>query len=400
MFRGTPTIPPEKYRADHDARPARATTPTPATTTRTTTPRSPRRTWRRAARARGRPVPEPRLLGGGLQDRSAGGARRVQQEQRRPDPRSSSRCSASASSRPTPTSTRRWASSATSRTCRTSTSTRRCSSSAGTARRTRRVIVAGDVTPEQVLPLVEKYWGGWKAGDAAPVADPAGARAERARCTRTCPGRATRCPGSRSRFPRPRSRDRARTRRPSTCWPRCTSAPTSELYKRLVVDEQKVDELDVDVPRQRRSVAVHRARAREEPGRRRLRARPDPGDVRGRPLGRWRRRQRLADAKSNARYAFARTLDNTERIADLVAAYASLPALVRHAERLLPDARLAHAGGPAGGRAEVLHRRRPDRDDAVERAAARRDSARAGAQLGQAGSRVRAGLQPAPPRRS
>src|SRR5512132_2051958 len=26
------------------------------------------------------------------------------------------------------------------------------------------VIVAGDVTPEQVLPLVEKHWGGWKGG--------------------------------------------------------------------------------------------------------------------------------------------------------------------------------------------------------------------------------------------
>src|SRR3954470_5705764 len=26
------------------------------------------------------------------------------------------------------------------------------------------IIIAGDVTPEQVLPVVEKYWGGWKPG--------------------------------------------------------------------------------------------------------------------------------------------------------------------------------------------------------------------------------------------
>ena len=34
------------------------------------------------------------------------------------------------------------------------------------------IIVAGDVTPEQVLPLVEKYWGGWKRGTATPAAIP------------------------------------------------------------------------------------------------------------------------------------------------------------------------------------------------------------------------------------
>ena len=48
MFRGTPTYPPEKYQADHDARGGAARTPTPPTTTRTTTRPSPRRTWRRS----------------------------------------------------------------------------------------------------------------------------------------------------------------------------------------------------------------------------------------------------------------------------------------------------------------------------------------------------------------
>src|SRR5262245_4410912 len=31
------------------------------------------------------------------------------------------------------------------------------------------VIVAGDVTPERVLPVIEKYWGGWRAGNEKPV---------------------------------------------------------------------------------------------------------------------------------------------------------------------------------------------------------------------------------------
>src|SRR5262252_6097973 len=34
------------------------------------------------------------------------------------------------------------------------------------------VVIAGDVTPERVLPLVEKYWGNWKEGSAAPVQIP------------------------------------------------------------------------------------------------------------------------------------------------------------------------------------------------------------------------------------
>src|SRR6516225_5871208 len=34
------------------------------------------------------------------------------------------------------------------------------------------VIIAGDVTPERVLPLVEKYWGNWKGGSATPVQIP------------------------------------------------------------------------------------------------------------------------------------------------------------------------------------------------------------------------------------
>jgi zinc protease len=81
-----------------------------------------------------------------------------------------------------------------------------------------------------------------------------------------------------------------------------------------VVAEQKVDQLFVDVPGQRRPVALHRLRAREEPA--------DAVYVRDQILATIAaarasggRRQRLADAKSFNRYAFARTLDSTERIA-------------------------------------------------------------------------------------
>src|SRR6185503_12838468 len=31
------------------------------------------------------------------------------------------------------------------------------------------LIVAGDVVPDQVIALAEKYWGGWEAGSSKPV---------------------------------------------------------------------------------------------------------------------------------------------------------------------------------------------------------------------------------------
>ncbi|MFN8092895.1 MAG: hypothetical protein U0599_11850 [Vicinamibacteria bacterium] len=96
-----------------------------------------RRGPREDPRDRGRPLPEPRLPGRGVQDRVPRRPRRVQQEQRQPRS-SSSRSSARTRSRSTPTATRRWASSRTSRTCPTSSTTRRRSSTAGTGRSTRR----------------------------------------------------------------------------------------------------------------------------------------------------------------------------------------------------------------------------------------------------------------------
>ena len=71
-------------------------------------------------------------------------------------------------------------------------------------------------------------------------------------------------------------------------------------------------------------------RAGEEAGGCRLRARSDPRDGRGGAQRRRCRPQRLADAKSFDRYAFARTLDSTERIAQVISGFALVPALVRH----------------------------------------------------------------------
>ncbi len=172
MFRGTPTLSARRVQRDHHARPARGRTPTRPTTTRTTTSRSRRKTSRRSSKIEADRFQNLSYPSRGVQDRVARGARRVQQELGEPDPEALRDACAPRRSRRTPTSTRRWASSRTSRTCRTSTSTRRPSSRAGTGPRTSPIIVAGDVDPAQVMPLVEKYWGGWQPGSGEKVAIP------------------------------------------------------------------------------------------------------------------------------------------------------------------------------------------------------------------------------------
>jgi hypothetical protein len=95
---------------------------------------------------------------------------------------------------------------------------------------------------------------------------------------------------------------------------------TSDLYKQLVVTEQKVDELDVDVPASVDAAlftVLAGSRTRRTPSTcaiassRRSRPRaPHPIAT-----------QRLEDAKSFDRYSLSRTIDSTERVAAVVSAY-------------------------------------------------------------------------------
>ena len=98
--------------------------------------------------------------------------------------------------------------------------------------------------------------------------------------------------------------------------------PTSDLYKRLVVEEQKVDTLFADNPGNMDpelfTVAARVKKAEDAPYVRdeilRTMAAARTGLVPSRVL---------QDAKSNAKYSFSRTLDSTERIAAVVASYAA-----------------------------------------------------------------------------
>lgn len=202
------------------------------------------------------------------------------------------------------------------------------------------IIVAGDVTASEVLPLVEKYWGGWKRGTYAPEVppEPEPKGPVKAHVSWSSPT----IPWVSVAFHGPAFSDTEKDYAAIDMLTDLTFGSTSPLHKRLVVDEQKVDQLAVffpaskdpylvtvlarlkngdDAPMVRDAILEAFAQSRTTP--------PSP--------------QRLADAKRNARYGLLRTLDNTEAIAALLArfvhfdrSYQTLNRLFRVYESLEP----------------------------------------------------------------
>jgi zinc protease len=183
------------------------------------------------------------------------------------------------------------------------------------------LVIAGDVVPEQVLTLVEKYWSGWKAGTAAPIEIPK-EPAPKGPLYVHVPWTSDTLPYVTVAFPAPAFDERSKDSAAMDLLAALYFGPTSDLYNRLVVSEQKIDALDVDVP-SNVDAALFTVLARVK----------NPADAvyvrdqilatiasaRATPVP----ARRLADAKSYTRYSFARTLDSTERIASVVSAYAS-----------------------------------------------------------------------------
>jgi zinc protease len=182
------------------------------------------------------------------------------------------------------------------------------------------IVIAGDVTPDQVMPLIEKYWGGWKSGGA--VAQIPKEPAPNGPMYAHVPWASQTLPYVTVAFPAPAFGETSKDSAAMDILAALYFGSTSELYKKLVVSEQKLDALDVDAPSSvDPSLVTIFARVK------------NPADalyVRDQILATISSAraslipsQRLSDAKSFNRYAFARSLDSTERIATTVAAYAS-----------------------------------------------------------------------------
>ena len=183
------------------------------------------------------------------------------------------------------------------------------------------VIVAGDVTAQQVLPLMEKYWGGWKSGGAAPVTIPP-EPAPKGPMYAHVPWTSPTLPYVSVAFPSPAFVETSKDSAAMDILGALYFGPTSDLYKRLVVSEQKVDELDTDVPASvdpSLFTVLARVKKRPTPCMSAIRF-SRPLRRRGRhvyPRPRWRTRSPTSAMLSR------RTLDSTERIAVVLGRYAS-----------------------------------------------------------------------------
>jgi zinc protease len=202
------------------------------------------------------------------------------------------------------------------------------------------IIVAGDVDAQQVLPLVQKYWGKWKKGSYVSTVpqEPKSTAAKYAHVewpTPTSPivAVAFRNPAFSETNP-----DNAAMDMVSDIW----FGQTSDIYKKLVVDEQKVDAFNAGNS-SNRDPELFTVYAR-------LKNANDAADVRDEILRTVARARselipaaQLTDAKMAARYGFIRTLDNTNSIASTLAqfvhyrrSYATLNNAYRLYEGLTP----------------------------------------------------------------
>jgi len=180
------------------------------------------------------------------------------------------------------------------------------------------LIIAGDVKPAEAIPLVEKYWSGWKRGSFSatipqepPPKGPVYAHV---------PWPDKTLPWVTIAFHGPAFSEVNKDLAAVDALVDLNFGHTSEVYKRLVEQEQKVDQLIPYVsPTQDPSLVTVLARVKRMEDvmsvRDELLKAAASATVAPPPA------QRLADAKSNGRYGLVRSLDNTERIASTLARF-------------------------------------------------------------------------------
>lgn len=180
------------------------------------------------------------------------------------------------------------------------------------------LIVAGDVEPARVLALVEKYWGGWKRGRyraEIPQEPP-----PKATVSAHVPWTSATLPWVTVAFHGPAFSETAKDYAALDTLFDLYFGETSELHRRLVDEEQKVDQLFADSGGNADpSLVTVYARVKKL---------DDAVSVRNQILKTYAEARiqpvdagRLEDAKSNARYSFIRRLDNTETIAATLASF-------------------------------------------------------------------------------
>jgi zinc protease len=183
------------------------------------------------------------------------------------------------------------------------------------------IIVAGDVTPERVRPLVEKYWGNWKRGDFRPQVPNENVQNEPKEARLDWP--TPTLPWIAVSFHGPAYSDTRKDQAALDLISYLGFSASSDLYQKLVIQEQKVDELEAANP-DRVDPYLFTIWAR-------VKKPADLDSVRSdvmATLNGFKENlvgaQRLDEVKRHLRYSFALSLDNSQSIAGIVARYVAL----------------------------------------------------------------------------
>jgi zinc protease len=180
------------------------------------------------------------------------------------------------------------------------------------------IIVAGDVEPNRVFQLVEKYWGGWERGTF--TVDIPQETEHKGPVYAHVPWTSPTLPWVTVAFHGPSFFQSSEQAAMDTMFD-LAFGQTSDLYKRLVEQEQKVDQLfffgggnfdpSLFTVFARVKDAKDAVYVRDQIAATFAGLRTEKLDV-----------KRVADAKSNSRYSFLRALDNTDAIASTLARFA------------------------------------------------------------------------------
>ena len=180
------------------------------------------------------------------------------------------------------------------------------------------VLLVGDVTRERALELTKKYFGGWAHGSYAPniPAEPAQTGSRTAHVDWPSPT----LPWLAVAFKGPAYSDETKDKAALDLLSEIAFGRNSDLYRRLVLEQQKVDELGVDFGNHP-DPELFTAYARIKDGK-------DVDDVREQVLGTFARftketvdQTKLDATRSRMRYSFALRMNSSPAIAAALAPY-------------------------------------------------------------------------------
>jgi len=183
------------------------------------------------------------------------------------------------------------------------------------------IIVVGDVKPEPVLALVKKYWSGWERGQyvAQIPADPELTEPKSQHIDWPAPT----LPWVMVAYRGPAYSDEVKDMPTMDVMANLAFSESSDLYQRLVIREQKVDQL-LALFSNRRDPYLLTVAARVKDGK-------DVEYVKEQILKAFLSEkttpvaeERLEAVKSNLKYSFALSMDNSEAIADTLAPFVAL----------------------------------------------------------------------------